>query len=152
MESYTDENTRQKTDDLMNCSVRLIHDNNQHTDYKINSGQSHDGPRELHPYIHHFLGALEAVQEQQILILNEDGSERLGPIDIPAGKIPVFRIRSRFYNQDMMRKSIIIGIVDQNSQELHFLDIDGNETTISSPSEHGFTKKIELMPEEIARL
>ena len=152
MEAYKDTKTAELTNDLMNCSVRLIHGNNKHIDYEINSGHEFSGERTAHPYIRDFLGALDSIEEQQILILNPDGSERLGPINIPTGKIPVFRIRSRFYDKNLMRKAIIIGIVDRSNQELHFLDINGNETTTSSPTEHGFTKKIELMPEELERL
>ena len=152
MEAYKDEQTQNLTQDLMKCTVRLIHSGDQHVDYPVDSGKAFNGQRQNHPYIKNFLGALDSIQEQQILILNPDGSERLGPITIPAGRIPVFRIRSRFYNEEMMTKSIIIGIVNRDDQELHFLDIHGNETITSSPTDHGFTKKIELLPEELERL
>jgi len=140
--------TKDKTQALVDCSIRVIEDG-QSYDYKIN--RDYSGDRAKHPYIASYLSGIRKDFTEQILVLNKDGTERLGPINVPAGKIPVFRLRTRT-DRNGVYKFILIGIVDKSSQELHFLDIHGKEEIITSPQDHGPYKKINLMQEELARL
>ena len=148
--------TKDKTQALMDCSVRLLDQNNNPHDYKIDQGNNFQvgkhGERKDHPYIKEFIPMIEKSQPQKIVILNKDGSERLGPIMIPVGKIPVFRIRTRGGGSKGISKFTIVGIVDKTSQELHFLDVFGNETVETNPPISGEHSKINLMPEELVRL
>lgn len=141
--------TKDKTQALIDCSVRLIGEDNNVYDYKIDQGVGFNGDRAAHPYIKNYLGSLDVIKEQRIVVLNKDGSERLGPIVIASGKLPVFRLQTRGGGKEGVQKFIVIGLVDKLSQELHFLDIHGKETVLTNASE---ADKIELMPEELARL
>jgi len=148
--------TEKLTKSLENCSIRVIEDG-QSYDYKIDQSlnfvlKEDNSNRAQHPYIASYLSGIRKDFTEQILVLNEDGTERLGPIDIPAGKIPVFRLRTRGGDSKGVQKFIVIGIVDKSSQTLHCLDIHGVPKIVTSPPDHGPTKKIELMPEELARL
>ena len=148
-ESYKDKETEKLTNSLENCSIRVIEDG-QSYDYKINHNYS--GERSGHPYIASYLSGIRKDFIEQILVLNEDGTERIGPINIPTGKIPVFRIRNRIGGKNGTEKFIVIGIVDKSSQVLHSLNIYGTVTEVTSPPDHGPNKKIDLMSEELARL
>jgi len=145
--------TKDKTQALVDCTVRIL-DGDSHLDYKLDHGLNYsagDNNRSEHPYIKEYLGNTDKIDEQQIVILNKDGSERLGPIKIPGGKLAVFRLRTR-QDRNGVHKFIVVGIVDHESQELHFLDIHGNETVETNPPEGGPTGKIILLPEELERL
>jgi len=144
--------TKDKTQALIDCTVRLIDKDNTAFDYKIDQGIGFEGDRAAHPYIKNYLGSLDVVDEQKILILNKDGSERLGPINIPSGKLPVFRLRTRGLGKAGVTKFIIVGLVDKESQELHFLDIHGKENVETSPQSTGLYGQIGLLPEELERL
>lgn len=148
----TNPKTEKLTNALMGCSVRLLDEKDNNIDYRLNQNVGFMGERAAHPYIKHYLGSLDKIKEQRIVVLNSDGTERLGPITIPSGKIPVFRLRTKGGPIEGVQKFIIIGIVDKSSQTLHCLDIHGVENIVTSPPEHGPTKKIDLMPEELARL
>ena len=155
-EIYKDTETENLTKSLEGCSIRVIEDG-QAYDYKIDASKgfvlkADNSNRSQHPYIASFLSGIRKDFTEQILVLNEDGTERIGPINIPAGKIPVFRIRNRIGGKNGTEKFIIIGIVDKSSQVLHSLNIYGTVTEVTSPPEHGPNKKIELMPEELSRL
>lgn len=147
--------TMDKTQALVDCSVRVIEDG-QHYDYRIDASKDFvlkedNSNRSQHPYIASYLSGIRKDFAEQILVLNKDGSERLGPIEVPKGAIPVFRLRTR-NDRNGVYKFIIIGIVNKSSQTLHFLDIHGKSEVVTSPPDHGPTKKIDLMSEELARL
>jgi len=145
--------TKGKTQDLVDCSIRLLDKDNNAFDYKIDLGINFTGSeRAEHPYIKNYLGMVDVVEEQRIVILNKDGSERLGPIPIPPGKLPIFRLRTRGGGKAGVNKFIVVGLVDKKSQELHFLDINGKETVEKRPKPTGIYGQIVLLPEELERL
>ncbi len=155
-ESYKDKETENLTHSLENCSIRVIEDG-QSYDYRIDASldfvlKKDNSNRSQHPYIASYLSGIRKDFTEQILVLNEDGTERIGPIDIPVGKIPVFRIRNRIGGKNGTEKFIVIGIVDKSSQVLHCLNIYGTVIEVTSPPDHGPNKKIDLMPEELSRL
>lgn len=144
--------TKHLTEALTKCKVRILFADGSKFDYDVTRANTYAGNPQDHPYIKDFLNKTKINEKQQILILNEDGTERLGPIEIPPGKLPVIRMRTRGGSSKGVNKFIVIGLVDKNSQVLHFLDRDGKAVVVTSPTETGPDGKIVLIEQELSRL
>ena len=145
--------TKALTEAIAECSIRILYKNNTHYDYKVNQGDEYHGDdRANHPYIKNYLGNIKVNEVQQILILNKDGTERFGPIEIPSGKLPAFRLRTFGGSSKGVNRYLVIGIVDKTSQILHFIYRDGSHVESTSPPPLGPVGKIGLLEEELKRL
>lgn len=144
--------TKALTEAINECSIRLFQSNGSHYDYKVNQSDGYAGDRKNHPYIKNYLGSIKVKETQQVLVLNKDGTERFGPINIPSGKLPVFRLRTTGGGTKGVDKYLVIGLVDKNSQTLYFVYRDGKHTESANPPQLGPEGKIELLEEESERL
>ncbi len=144
--------TKALTEAIADCSIRILYKNNTHYDYRVNQGDEYSGDRANHPYIKDYLGNIKVNETQQILVLNKDGTERFGPLEIPSGKLPAFRLRTFGGSSKGVDRYLVIAIVDNNSQVLHFLYRDGSHVESRDPPALGPVGKIELLEEEKTRL
>jgi hypothetical protein len=143
--------TKPLTDKIHNSSIRIIYDNGDTFNYKINNDfkiKPDKSNRKNHPYIKDYLNKIDTSQNQQALILNPDGTERYGPIKIPAGKLAILRLHTRQLKTGGVDVYIKLAVVDKKSQQIHKVRRNGTNEIF----DHSSPLKINLLPEELSRL
>lgn len=142
--------TKPLTEKIHNSSIRVIHADGKQFNYKFNNNfkvKPDHSNRKDHPYISEYLANLDSSQEQTVIILNPNGTERYGPIKVPAGKIAVFRLHTRGDARGV-DTYLKLAIVDKTTQQIHKIRRNGTNEIF----DHTSPLKINLMSEELSRL
>lgn len=126
--------TASQTESLINCTLRFLYNNDTHFDFKINNSPTK-------------YTDLDRTKLKSVVVLNEDGTERIEPITIPKGKTVACRLRTMIKG-GTVNKFLIIGIVNSTSQVLHYIYRDGTTEVIDTPDEFAKYGKLKLRADE----
>ena len=138
------------TKKIWSSSIRVLYQDGTKFDYKFENNfkiKPDNSNRAEHPYIKDYLAKVDSKQNQTVLILNPDGTERYGPINVPSGKIAIFRMHTR-NKPDNVDVYLKLAVVDKSTQQIHKVRRNGTNEIF----DHTSPLKINLMPEELSRL